>query len=292
MPEIMEIVRARITAQKYCRQAENQRPRNSDMARQSSSEGAAVLQKCFEGLPVKLYADGRVKTLVQDIIDWRQKNTEEHLRAGDSRHAGFELRQLAHLRELTVIKPFNAEILTLAPADSNYYQLVEAVGTRKTAIELFRRSESVIEMAFELSYLSRVIMFLRRNYLSFQTDQVREELIGQRGEAAPLFESFRQFKDAFHEYRQLAELEMEKARLDPLYYQQVADAALLGISMIEQGKLSEIDREITLCNLGRKAFRVLREKAAGDSEQYARYSRIIAELQTKAYTLRQRWARS
>ncbi|MCU0641304.1 MAG: hypothetical protein MUC35_04370 [Candidatus Margulisbacteria bacterium] len=280
---LASIQRARSFAKTCLVKADLNRVKDPREALHQASLAARHWQKCLEALPAPQYFSTDAALLLSDIVSLRRQNAQQYSLNGEFRLAAFEFRHIAHIQELTITIPVRQRILRLTASDQYYDRLLDAAQTRRQAVKVFRLChddprENQLDLAFELSYLSRTLKFLRANYPAARTTELREEAIGLRLESAQLFRTCSHYRDAYFEENHLAELLLQKAHCQAEVYREVAEAALRGAADLEKDFGSDPVWAANLYRLAIEALKSYRGKVDGSFPQRVG---LIAELEAK-----------
>lgn len=206
------------------------------LAANAYSQAARHLQQTFESLPTTAYVCKKVQRLVKETAALRKLTSGAYSAAGDIPNAGYELSHGARCLEVYT------QTLLLQHADFPAVILAQlldkAADLRTETINLLRGNpDHPASLAFELSYLSKALSFLRQNLPAFRTPEMRERIIGYRAESALLFESRGKLREAYFEYQFLAGLLLEKAKTDPSAFLPAIVAALKAAEICEKAKI-------------------------------------------------------
>lgn len=251
------------------------------------SFAARELQAAFEGLPKDTYTDGDVLEFVIDVAAGRKTASECYKEIEKLRDAAYELRHGAHCLEIfakqlvsqKVDKVGSSIVEEAAPLDL----LKEAMDFRYSAIELFRLELSEqLQLAFELSYASKTLTFLRRRFHEFKGPEVRDKIVSFRMEAAPLFHENEEYLDANYEYHYLFYLFREMVKEDHSYYNQIAECALGSAETCRKGKLKWTWQAGSLW-IAVRAYNELAERSEGAQKDC--YREMAGKVSEKAKEL-------
>lgn len=199
------------------------------------SRAARQMQQTFESLPTTAYAQAEVQRLAEETAALRKLTAQSYSAAEDLTNASYELSHGARCLETY------AQTLLLqhtdVPAISLARLLDKAIVLRGEAIDKLRGDpDHAVNLAFELSYLSKALSFLIRNFPIYQTPEKSDKMIACRSEATLLFESGGRMRDAFFEYRYLAKLLLEKGKADPAAFMPAIFSALRAVEICEAAK--------------------------------------------------------
>jgi len=209
------------------------------------SSAARELQTTFEAFPrnKEIYTDTQIFELVVDAVAARRTASECFIKVQDIKDAAYELRYGAYCLELfakhLVVQEVERIESPLIEEATPLGLLREALELHDGAIELFRFGPHwQMQLAFELSYTSKTLTFLRERFNEYKGPEIRDRIISFRTEAAPLFNLNEAYKDANFEYLYLMTLYQEMAKEDHSYHEQLAEASLGSAEACSNGRLN------------------------------------------------------
>jgi hypothetical protein len=199
---------------------------------------ARRLQKNFEaGLPDG-YRDAACPNRIQTIVRARRASSQGYVASRDFANAAFELCLAAHCLEgfAEYLHKHGAEraLAGLLAGHPPISLFKEALELRYQAINWLKNTNARRDvLALDLSHTSKTLTFMRREFPKrYDTPEVRGRIIAYRREAAPIFESCKQFRDADFEHFHLRKLFLEMARNNPVYYREALAATLKSIEVL------------------------------------------------------------
>lgn len=242
---------------------------------------AQKLQNVLDKLPKRSYPESGVAELVIETASLRQTASQRYHGVGDDFSAGLELSRGArclesYARHLIENEPPEAPV----PKENLLQLFKEALRFRNSAAAFFRSStESSLNLAFELSYRSRTMSFLRRHCPEYNTPETLDQMIQDLSESSPIFEDRREYNEAYFGYWHLAMSLMDKGCSDPSFYLPAVFSVYKAAEMSEMGRLEPI----YIPKLYRIAASAYRQLADATNDQYADlYRKQALEMALKA----------
>lgn len=234
-------------------------------------DAAALLQRGFDRLPRGTDRSGEVLGLVRDIVQVRLDSAENLIRIKDDQETSYQYSLAAKCLENFAVQfdqPIKREAVDL---------LHEALDLRRNAIR-YSREEGVdaIQLAFQLSYASRTMMFLRDLWQAEDPAGEVAQMITWRREAGDIFKRLNQYQHAYFEYYFLCGLLYKQGARNPDEIEKRAQVSLLSGEMAEAGKM-ETFRLARAYRIALKDFRL-----AGNEEMARKVVERLTALNLNA----------
>ena len=214
----------------------------------------------------------------------RQTASHSYQNIGNAHKAGLELSRGARCLESYaryLIENVPAE--PPAPEENLIQLLKEALQYRSSAAGFFRSvTGSVLNLAFELSFNSKTMSFLRTHCPEYKTPETLDQMIKDLSESSIIFEDHREYKEAYFGYRHLAMSLMDKGRSDLSCYLPAISSVHKAIEMSEKGRLDPA-RAPKLYGIAASAYRRL-ARACNDryTDFYREQAREMALIALEA----------
>jgi hypothetical protein len=218
-------------------------------------DAAAIMQRGFERLPRSFDLGGEVMDLVSDIVKARVDSAQSFGKLKDYQETSYQLSLAAKCLENFAVQfdqPEKREAVDL---------LTEALDLRRSAIR-YSREEGVdaIHLAFQLSYASRTMMFLRDMWQAEDPAGEVAQMITWRREAGDIFQQLNQYQHAYFEYYFLCGLLYKQGARNPDEIEKRAQVSLLSAEMAEAGRM-ETFRLARAYRIALKDFRLAGNEA-------------------------------
>jgi hypothetical protein len=169
----------------------------------------------FKSLRHERYLTDEVLSQLRTLVNYRCQAAQKYIEVGECQGAFYQYSCAArHLYEYVsvCIEERQGRGKNRGAVFSPTDLLLEAAACRTQAIRLCRRMpENEATLAAELSYKSKLLMFMRNEFKLFRNPQIFNELTAARREAARLFDRLGDHRNACYQYDYLMHLYVEAA---------------------------------------------------------------------------------